>query len=431
MINLEELLASIEERRPKLIDLGLDRVHAVLKATGSPHEKLPLVFHIAGTNGKGSTTAFLRSILEESGRRVHVYTSPHLVRYNERIVIAGAEISDDALVNVLTRCDQVAGDHPLSFFEMLTCAAFLAFSETPADVCLIEVGLGGRLDATNVVAAPAAAVITPIAVDHQEYLGETIAEIAAEKAGIIKPGAPVIIGQQQPDVMTSLMAAARQVNADVFSCGREWDVWAENGQLIFQDQFGLSDLAPPRLAGDHQLANAGLAIAALKAVGFDISDRDISTGLQNARWPARMQQLRSGPVIDEIVNAGFAPEVWLDGGHNAHAAKALAVAFAGLEEKSAKPLYLIFGMQKNKDPGAYLSYFSGLASGIVATQAEHTAVAEPSYLVEAARKNGLNAQQAGSVRDAIKKITETADGPFRLLICGSLYLAGDVLRHHT
>lgn len=430
MTNLDQLLDQISGRRPKLIDLGLARVQAVLAALGSPEQKLPPTFHIAGTNGKGSTVAFLKAILEASGKSVHVYTSPHLVRFNERVVIAGHEISDEAFIDVLARCDEAAGDDPLSFFETLTCAAFLAFSETPADACIIEVGLGGRLDATNMLSAPAATLITPVAMDHQDYLGDTVADIAGEKAGIMKPFCPAIIGRQSPDALATILSIADQVGARTQVFASDWEVRQENGRLIYQDADGLSDVALPRLNGAHQIDNAGLAIAALKAAEIDVSDEVISKGLENVHWPARLHQLREGPLIEQINKAGFEPEVWLDGGHNSHAAQAIAAFVAEIEEKSSKPLYMIFGMQANKDAVQYLSHFNSLAKIVVAVKADRDSAAEPLTLIDAAAQNGMMAVEANSIEDALVTITEMTQEPFRLLICGSLYLAGDVLRQH-
>lgn len=418
----------VVKRRPPLIDLGLDRMVTTLRALGSPHEKLPPVFHVAGTNGKGSTIAFIRSILEAAGHSVHVFTSPHLVRYNERIVLAGEEISDDAFIDVVRRCDEAAGEEPLSFFETLTCAAFLAFSETHADYCIIEVGLGGRLDSTNVVRQPKVSVITPIGIDHQDYLGNTLSEIASEKAGIIKQKCRVVVGSQTADAMATLATVAQQREAPLYAFGQEWTAWSENGRLVYQDDNGLSDLHPPRLVGEHQFQNAGLAVAAIKAAELSLSDAVLSAGIENAAWPARLQQIRTGPIIDQCDGRA---EVWLDGGHNVHAAKALALAIAAIEERSSKPLFIIIGMQDNKDARGFIAEFKTLASSLVAVSAVKNGAASATKIMTIASELGIDAIEASGLSEAVELVTKKADGEYRLLICGSLYLAGEVLSNHA
>ena len=278
MTKLDDVLEALKVRRPSLIDLGLERMVTTLRALGDPHLKLPPFFHVAGTNGKGSTVAYLKAILEASGARVHVFTSPHLVRFNERIVLAGEQISDEALIEYLAEVDEAAGDNPLSFFETTTCAALVAFAKHVADYCLVEVGLGGRLDSTNVVENPLASVVTPIALDHQSYLGDTLAKIAGEKAGIFKKNAPAVIAMQTPEAMVTLREKAEMINAPVHAFGTEWSAFAEQGRLVYQDDNGLSDLSAPKLYGAHQYQNAGLAVAAIKRAKLDISDSVISKG---------------------------------------------------------------------------------------------------------------------------------------------------------
>lgn len=426
---VEAALERVALRRPALIDLGLSRVMRTLERLGDPHRKLPPVFHIAGTNGKGSTVACLRAILEASGARAHTFISPHLVRYNERIVLAGNEIGDDAFLDVIERVDGAAGADDLTFFETITTAAFLAFAETPADYLVLEVGLGGRLDATNVLEKPLAAVITPIALDHQNFLGGTLAEIAREKAGVFRAGAPAVVGPQTPEAMAVFETHALAERAALFAFGRQWNAWSENGRLIYQDEEGLSDLAPPRLAGAHQFMNAGLAVAAIKAAGLPFPDEILSAGLSSARWPARLQRLKTGPLFD-LIAGDEETEIWLDGGHNPHAARALAQAMADFEEKSPKPLVLISGMQENKDADGFFAAFSGLAASVFTVQADHPGSRTPLSVAEAAERAGLPAHPCASLEEAVRHARGTGKKPLRILICGSLYLAGEVLKTH-
>lgn len=433
MSDIEAVLDKVARRRPKIIDLSLDRVFAALVRLGNPQHRLPPVFHVAGTNGKGSTVAFLRSILEAAGHQVHVYTSPHLVRFNERIVAAGREITDDVLIDALERCDEAVGDDKLTYFETITCAALVAFAETPADYLVMEVGLGGRLDATNVLEKPLAAVVAPVDLDHQHFLGDTIAQIAAEKAGIFRRGAPAVIGRQSPDAMAVLQNCAQETGAPIFALGEQWNIYTEHGRLIYQDDDGLSDLDVPRLAGAHQIDNAGLAIAAIKAAGLSITDKDLSKGVSTARHPARLQRLTRGPLIDlarELL--GEAPELWLDGGHNPHAGRAIARAMADMEERHAKPLVMIAGMQANKDARGFFEPFVGLAAKVFAVAAKKDGVASADDVAKAAREAGLEAERCASVEGAMRLACQyTEKEPPRVLIGGSLYLAGEVLEKNS
>ena len=433
MTKIEEVLASVAARRPQLIDLSLDRVFAVLDRLGAPHRKLPPVFHVAGTNGKGSTVAFLRAILEAAGKSVHVYTSPHLVRFNERIVVAGNEIEDDALIDALLRTDTAAGADKLTYFETTTCAAFLAFAETPADYSIIEVGLGGRLDATNVFDKPLAAVVTPVDLDHQQFLGDTLAEVAAEKAGIFRANAPAVIGAQSPDAMARLVSIAEATGAQVNAFGQEWQVFAEHGRLIFQDDQGLADLDPPKLPGAHQFENAGLAIAALRAAGLSLPNAVLSAGLVSAHWPARMQRLRTGPLIDAArARFGDGVEVWLDGGHNPHAGKAVAHTLAQMQDANSRPLVMISGMQANKDASGYFENFVGLVRKVYAVAADHEGVAPASEVAGAASAAGLDAVSFETIEGALEAVSaDQKNEPPRIFIGGSLYLAGEILRDNA
>lgn len=428
---IEAALERVSRRRPHHIDLGLSRVLKTLRRLGDPHRRLPPAIHVAGTNGKGSTVAYLRAILEASGARVHVFTSPHLVRYNERIVLAGAEIDDTRLIEAINRCDEAAAADELTFFELLTCAGFLAFAETEADYSVIEVGLGGRLDSTNVLENPLATAITPIALDHQKFLGDTLAAIAAEKAGIFRHGAPAVVGPQTPEAMAVFETHAAAVGAPLRAFGSAWSAWAEQGRLIYQDDAGLCDLRAPRLVGAFQIMNAALAVATIRTAGLGVDDATLSRGIENARWPARMQRLRSGPVVDILAAATEEScEIWLDGGHNPHAARAVAGAFADLEERSSKPLILIAGMQENKDADGYFAAFAGLAAHVFAVAADHRGAAPAEEIAAAARRAGLGSDACAGVQDAAARARAFTSGPMRIAICGSLYLAGEVLKEH-
>ncbi|MEO1014682.1 MAG: folylpolyglutamate synthase/dihydrofolate synthase family protein [Pseudomonadota bacterium] len=422
---LQAFLSDLSERRPRLIDLSLGRVEETLKRLGRPHLRLPPTFHVAGTNGKGSTVAFLKAILEASDASVHVFTSPHLVRYNERITLAGREIHDAELLDVLERVDAAARE--LTFFETIACAAFVAYAETPADYLLLEVGLGGRLDATNVVEAPLCAVVSAIGLDHQAFLGDTLAAIAREKAGVFKPDRPAVIGAQEPEAMAALIEAADATGARAFVHGTDWTFWEERGRLSFQDGSGVSDLDRPRLIGAHQAANAALAVAALRAAGLSLSDETISKGLSSAAWPARMQRLGAGDVVDALGGDDSGREVWLDGGHNPHAASALAATLADLDERSPKPIVLIVGMQETKDAAGFFAPFAGLARHVVTTSAKTLKASEPRALAASAREAGIPTTTSAELCDALRAANAVIDGPARFLIVGSLHLAGETL----
>ncbi|HVH03801.1 MAG TPA: folylpolyglutamate synthase/dihydrofolate synthase family protein, partial [Amaricoccus sp.] len=346
----DRVLDRLTALHPKVIDLSLGRIERLLAALGHPERRLPSVVHVAGTNGKGSVVAMLRAGLEASGARVHVYTSPHLARFHERIRIAGALIDEDALVALLERCEAANAGAPITFFEITTAAAFLAMAETPADFALLEVGLGGRLDATNVVEAPRLSVVTPVSLDHQQYLGETLAEIAAEKAGILKPGVACLVGHQAPEALAAIEARAAAVGAPLAVANRDWQVWEEHGRMAFLDEAGLLDLPRPRLIGAHQVANAGIALAALRALRVD--EAACAAAVTRAEWPARLQRLRHGPLVD----AAGAAELWLDGGHNPAAGEALAEALSRLPPRR---LHLVCGMLNTKDVEGFLRPLAG------------------------------------------------------------------------
>jgi dihydrofolate synthase/folylpolyglutamate synthase len=432
----DALLAEMMLLHPKLIDLSLGRVERLLAKLGHPERKLPPVVHIAGTNGKGSVTAYLRAIIEAAGKRAHAYTSPHLVRFHERIALAAPQgkahaIDEDSLVDVLMRVREVNDGDNITQFEITTAAAFLAFSETPADVLLLEVGLGGRLDATNVIADPALTVITPISMDHAEKLGPTLAKIAAEKAGILKRGAPSVISQQSDDVLAVIEARARTIGAPLSVWGRDYDAYEQGGRLIVQRNDRLLDLPLPALIGRHQIINAGTAVAAAlifneRIPALAIDERAIEVGLRTVEWPARMQRLISGPLPRML---GDDIELWLDGGHNPAAGDMIADTLAALDEKSPKPVYLIVGMMGQKDALGFLAPFRGLVRAIytVPIPGAHEAPHSQENLAEIARVAGIQAVDRENVIDAVQTIAALPKGPKRVLICGSLYLAGHVL----
>jgi len=412
-------LERLKALHPKKIDLTLDRMWRVCAALGNPQDHLPPVIHVAGTNGKGSTLALLRAMAEAQGLRVHVYTSPHLVRFAERIRLAGALITDDYLADVLDRVEKANAGEPLTFFEATTAAAFLAFSGTEADVLLLETGLGGILDATNIVREPKISIITPVDYDHQAFLGSDLTTIAKQKAGIIKPGCPVISARQQAEAEAVIERAALKARSLLYTAGQGFDAYEENGRLVFQDEDALLDLSLPRLAGAHQVDNAALSIKAARLMGW--TSEAIDTGLQTAVWPARMQRLRAGPLLAALPEGS---ELWLDGGHNPHAARALRAHIDWLQARDPKPLHLICGLINTKDATEFFAHFKGLEAHLTCVGFSSDAVIPPADLALSAARSGFDADVSDSVAEAVVGIT---DGPARVLICGSLYLAGDVL----
>ena len=431
MTPIDSIVASLTSLHPKLIDLSLDRMWRILDALGHPQRRLPPVIHVAGTNGKGSTIAYLRAILEAAGLRVHVYTSPYLVRINECFRIGekgGGRLVDDAeLRRVLEHCEQVNAGEPITIFEMETAAAFCLFAEHDADVVLLETGLGGRLDATNVLDRPIAVVITPVSMDHMEFLGGTLTAIAGEKAAIIKRNVPVVCAEQAPEAMAVIEAQATTMRAPLHAAGQQWHVGVERGRLVYQDERGLMDLAAPKLFGRHQFDNAGLAIATLRALdAFKIGMPAFEAGIVNAEWPARMQRLVAGALVDQGPEGC---EIWLDGGHNAEGGRVVAAALGDLEERVSRPLVVIVGMMANKDAGGFLANFAGLTRHIIAVQipARDNAM-PPDRLADAARALGMRVENAASVEAALHALSRLAyEVPPRILISGSLYLAGHVL----
>ncbi|MGH7102717.1 MAG: bifunctional folylpolyglutamate synthase/dihydrofolate synthase [Acetobacteraceae bacterium] len=414
----EAVIERLNALHPVLIDLSLDRLERLLARVGHPERRLPPVIHVAGTNGKGSVCAFLRAIGEASGKRVHVYTSPHLVRFNERIRLAGQLVSDRELTETIEHLERVNAGDPISVFEMITAASFFLFAARPADLAVIEVGLGGRFDATNVIPPPAAAAITSISLDHQEFLGDTLARIAFEKAGIIKPGVPVVTGAQKPEALAVIADLARQNLAPLFARGEAWDLAPLGNGFRYRSQAGTLDLPAPALPGPHQFDNAGIALAALGAAGQRIPDFAYAAGLAAAVWPARLQLL-TGRLFERLP-PGFS--LWLDGGHNPGAGEALAAHLAGWRDA---PLHLIVGMKSGKDSAGFLSPLLPLAASVHAVAEPNQHLARPVGEIIAA--SGGVARPGPTVASALAQIGRDHP-PGRVLICGSLYLAGEVLK---
>jgi dihydrofolate synthase / folylpolyglutamate synthase len=429
-VGSDAILERLTALHPKKIDLSLDRIEILLEKLGRPQDRLPPVIHVAGTNGKGSTVAFLRAMLEAAGKRVHVYTSPHLVRFHERIRLAAAGggrlVDEDELAATLETCERVNDGVPITLLEMTTAAAFVLFAAHPADYLLLEVGLGGRYDATNVVAAPAASLVTAVSMDHVEFLGSSLEGIAREKAGVFKDRCPAIVAAQTEVPERVLEREARRAGATLTLGGRDFTVREEHGRLLFEDEAGLLDMPLPRLTGRHQHQNAATAIAALRRIAPDIPLDAIERGLLTVEWPARLQRLSRGTLA---AAAPAGAELWLDGGHNEDGGKALGQAMADLEEKAARPLILICGTLTTKDTKAFLQPFAGLAQEVIAVPVEGEHAGRPARDVAAcATAVGLPAAACQGVEQALAFLkARTWPVPPRILVCGSLYLAGAVL----
>jgi dihydrofolate synthase/folylpolyglutamate synthase len=417
----DAILSRMMGLHPKIIDLTLDRVWRLLGALGNPQERLPSVIHIAGTNGKGSTLAMIRAGIEGAGLAAHAYTSPHLARFHERIRVAGSLISEPDLTAVLDECYTANGSAPITYFEITTCAALLAFARTDADYTLLEVGLGGRLDATNVVERPKLTIITPVSLDHEQYLGNTVAKIAFEKAGIIKQGVPCVVGPQTPEAMEVIEDIASQRSAPLLAHGQHWHVQAEGGRLVFQDETGLRDLPLPVLPGAHQIQNAGIALAALRHL--DLGDAAYEAAVTQAEWPARMQRLKTGPLVDAAPLA----ELWLDGGHNPAAGEVIADLLGTMPRRAT---HLICGMLNTKDVTGYLRPLASRADSLTAVSIPgEAATLSADETAATARSVGMRTDTAETVLQALNQIIDN-DPAARVLICGSLYLAGSVLREN-
>ena len=423
---LDALLAAAYALHPTEIDLSLDRLLRLLSRLGNPHLKLPPVFHVAGTNGKGSTVAFLRACLEASGRRVHVYTSPHLIRFNERIRVAGQVIEDEVLAELLREILAKNGGQDITFFELTTALAFLAFAREPADACIIEVGLGGRMDATNVIAAPLVTGIAQLGLDHQQWLGAGILDIAREKAGIAKKGVPMVIARYPKAVTARIAEVAGVAGATLRIRGDDWDAALYEGALHYRDAEGHLALPLPRLAGAHQLDNAALAVAMLRSQTLlPVPDAAFRAGMGWAEWPARLQKLDRGPLAAKLP-AGS--DVWIDGGHNPAAGRAIADHFRE-QSLAERPFYIVLGMLAAKDAAGFLKPFSGRATAVYAVSIDGHDSHAPEELVRMAREAGLPGQASADVAAALAEIGRSADRsrPPVVLVTGSLYLAGDTL----
>jgi len=426
-ITSDAVLARLNRLHPKIIDLSLGRIERLLARLDHPERRLPPVLHVAGTNGKGSSIAFLDAMMRAAGKRVQVYTSPHLIRFHERIRLAGGPIDEAELIALLETCEDVNGPDPITFFEVTTAAAFLAFAREPADILLLETGLGGRLDATNVFDRPRLTAITPVSIDHVQYLGETIEKIAAEKAGILKPGVAAVIGPQPAAALGVIETRAREVGAPLFRFGEEWRVRTTGNALQFESAGQKQDYPLPALPGRFQIENAGLALAcAAQLTEFDLNQAARGTGLAKAQWRARLQHLRDGPLAESLPQGW---ELWLDGGHNAAAGAALAEIAAGWRER---PLHLVYGMLNTKAARDFVRPLASLAQslhavtipGVEAALSAEDAAAE-------AESAGIHADVSPNVETALRDIAAHAQQPGRILICGSLYLAGAILAQNT
>jgi dihydrofolate synthase / folylpolyglutamate synthase len=425
---IADILDRLTKLHPKLIDLSLDRMHGALARLGDPHLKLPPVIHVAGTNGKGSTSAFARAFLEASGRTVHVYSSPHLVMFNERFRLGeaggGRLVDDAALADVLLEVERLNEGQPITQFEITTIAGLMLFARHPADALVLEVGMGGRFDATNVVPRPAVSVITPVSMDHAEYRGDAVAKIAGEKAGILKRGRPAVIARQTPEALAVIEEAAAATRSRLLVSGLDWFARAEHGRFVFQDEDGLIDAPPPRLIGAHQFENAGTALMAVKTAGFAVSEAEVARALAAVEWPARLQRL-TGAVAAALPEGA---EVWLDGGHNPGGGEVLAEAIRTMEGRAPRPLVMVAGMISTKDPRGFLTYFAPFHPKLHAVPFAYPAALDAGALAEAARSIGIDAEAETSLDAALTAI-RAADWPVppRVLITGSLYLAGEVL----
>jgi dihydrofolate synthase/folylpolyglutamate synthase len=431
----DAILMRLLELHPKIIDLSLDRMWRLLDKLGNPQDRLPPVIHIAGTNGKGSTLAYCRGMIEAAGLSVHAYTSPHLVKFHERIRLGkpgGGELIPEAmLVELLEECEQANGGEPITFFEITTAAGLLAFARHPADYVLLEVGLGGRLDATNVIARPAATVITPVDMDHEQYLGDTLGKIAFEKAGILKRGVPALIGVQHDDARVAIEAQGRKVGAVMAFANQDFQCFEQYGRMVYQDETALIDLDLPPLPGRFQIDNAGLAIATVRALDdARIGNEQIAAGLAATRWTARMELLEPG-YLHTLVPEGT--EIWLDGGHNPSAGRAVSAALADLDERAPRPLVLVTGLLNTKRSDGYLKPFAGLVQKVltIAIPGEQNAI-PAAELAQQAIAAGLDAQACRGLEEAVRLAGQvTGQGnPARVVIGGSLYLAGNVLALH-
>lgn len=425
MSRTDLILKRLLTLHPKLIDLTLDRIERLLEQMGRPQDRLPPVIHVAGTNGKGSTVAYLRAFLEAAGKRVHVYTSPQLVHFRERIRLDGKYVTDHQLNDALEYCERINAGIPITYFEITTAAAIHLFSEVPADYLLLEVGLGGRYDATNVVAHPLGAVITPVSIDHVEYLGPTVSIIAKEKAGIIKRGAPLVVGRQTDDGMASIAKEAKSLGVVPFVAGSDFDGFAQDGRMVYQDEDGLLDLPPPALKGPHQFDNAALAIAAVRHFKLPVSDSEVATGLKSVDWPARLSPIKG--KLSALLPRTH--ELWLDGGHNEAGGSVLAAALREMNTAKPRPLVLVMGTFANKDAAGFLAHFKHAPEAVFTVKITGERASWPARtLADLAIAQGLNAKPMRSIEAALRAAAEIPHA--RVVICGSLHLAGEVLKRN-
>ena len=423
----DAILKRLLALHPKLIDLRLDRIERLLAQIGHPEERMPPVIHVAGTNGKGSTIAYLRAFLEASGKKVHVMTSPHLVRFNERIRLAGKLVSSRRLNQALEFCEQANGGAPITFFELTTAAAFKLFADVKADYLLLETGMGGTYDASNVVKHPLGVIITPVDLDHQAFLGNTIAQIAVSKAGILKRGAKAVFARQRDEGREVLVRAAARLGVRPVIADEDYQGHAENGRLVYSDEQGLLDLPPPALAGPHQFDNAATAIAAARHFGLPVSEADIARGLRDVDWPARLQPLHG--TLLQLLPPGS--ELWLDGGHNVHGAAALALALDEMQARRPLPLVLIMGLMNTRKPSEVLAPFAGKVRKVFALTIPGEPNANAGSVIEAqARESGFDAVESKSILNALADTAALGNEPMRVVFVGSLYLAGHVLHQN-
>jgi dihydrofolate synthase/folylpolyglutamate synthase len=433
LLTADQEIERLMSLHPKGFDLSLDRIRRLLAVLGDPHKRLPPVIHIAGTNGKGSAAAFSRALVEASGRTVHVHTSPHLVNWHERYRMGAAGggrlVSDAMLAEAIHRVAEANEGKTITVFEILTAVAFVLFSENPADAAVIEVGLGGRFDATNVVERPAVSIIMPISLDHEAHLGDRVELIAAEKAGIIKPGVPVVIGAQEHEAAREVLVdTAARLGSPALVYGQDFLAYEENGRLIYQDETGLLDVSLPKLIGRHQYANAAAAIAGVRAAGFDLGHGAVDRAMNEIEWAGRMQRLPAGELT-RLAPEGA--ELWIDGGHNPGAGMVVAEALAELEERNPRPLFLVAGMISTKDQTGFFRNFEGMARHVFTVPVNQSDAGVPAAeLAVRAEQGGLSAEPVASVANALMLLRDTWDdreAAPRILICGSLYLMGEVL----
>lgn len=423
----DALINKLSEIHPKGFDLSLDRISLLLEKLDRPQDKLPPVIHVAGTNGKGSTLAFTRAILEAQGYKVHVCTSPHLVNWHERYRLAGALVSDDVLADAIQRVADANDNQPITVFELLSAVMFVLFSEHEADFALVEVGLGGRFDATNVIDNPLVCAIAPVALDHQTFLGDTVSAIAFEKAGIIKRRVPVVVGMQQDEARETIEEVARKNAAPTQIAGQDFDFYRDATGFVFQDEEGLMDLPLPKLAGEHQLANAALSIAAIKSANIEVSPEAYAKGMLSVSWPGRLEKLPSGKITNQLSDHSG---IWIDGGHNPSAGEAIAAELRRQDGMASHKTLLVCGMINTKEPFGYFKPFEALGAEVFAIPvAMSEASIAPETLAEVARSAGLTTQCFASLQAAISEVAarlkQTPD--MRILFCGSLYMVGEVL----